>query len=263
MPTRKGLAIEDVLDAVVLRRGNCANAARDLGCSPQNVKTRLKTVGITARSRSEVLSLAAAALAKLREGLAADAARATRSARQERPDAVTVAARCHPDRQEYQLGRCRECYRERVERSRATPLPSHAVDPDVLAQLEGLPRAGPPERFPVLGARPVAADEQLAARVIATSPLNMAEFAALEAVARGGTYAAAAEAMGLPNLIVKQTCAAACEKLGVSTIVGAYHALGWLNPNYDETMVRELARLLRRVDAAMHDMILDLDRGAR
>lgn len=108
----------EVLLAVIASRGSLSNASETLLCTPANVGIIVKHAGVevprgTTRAATRDRRVIAVKERLLRDGwLDPDRSRP--------PETVTVAAACHPDRQLFQMRLCRECYADRVARSRAT-----------------------------------------------------------------------------------------------------------------------------------------------
>lgn len=118
--TRENRALTDrqrqVLGAIIGADGNLAEAARNLGCSQANAGIVAKSAGVSARLRGQRADAARSRLEA--DDAARDAARRETIAPTIDPGLTPDRADCHPARARYQLRLCRECYGERVARSR-------------------------------------------------------------------------------------------------------------------------------------------------
>lgn len=103
----------EVLEAIVAAEGNLTAASVGLYCSPANVGLVAKHAGVQAKTK---VQRAAAA----RSRLEVDTVAQVFAGRASVAETVTVAAVCHPDRQQFQMNLCRECYADRVHRSRSS-----------------------------------------------------------------------------------------------------------------------------------------------
>lgn len=220
----------EILEAVVKAEGRAADAADALGCTPANVTLLLRRLGLSAGRGGRQ-----ATLTNVSRWLA-DHSFARGPERTRAAETVTVPARCHPDRQEYQMGLCRDCYRERVDRSRANSI-------GVVQQEQ---------------ARPV--QRPSSGRMIAQAP-TPSQFRVLEALADGRSRQEAADSLGINERTVSSQLSDVYSRLGVDSIVGAYAALGWLRVDYNETMVVEFVDLLKRLDDAVHRAMRDAARA--
>lgn len=260
-----------LLQAVVDAGGNTSAAAHVVGCTPANVGMLLARLGL-GRGRDRRARVAAIEqylvdqafqTATSRKPVAAPPERrvdeaafartvASRPAASEMP---TVAARCHPDRQEFQMGLCRECYRERRERSMSTPVGVRPIDPKIAAELEAKPDPKAPRLHPIApgGAPPVGRLGQ---------PPTASQFRVLELIATGATYEEVAKQLDLSPRTVSSQVSDAAARVGARHVVEVFAKLGWLRPNYEETTAQELRMLLERVDAAIHRAIHDAERTA-
>lgn len=219
---------KEVLLAVIRSGGSFADAGERLGCTGANVAG---IVGSLANARGLARVRTWPAQAALAEKILAEGA-----------PPPQLPAKCHPEREEFQVGLCRECYRVRVERSKAAPIRRRS--PHEQREHEAIQKQ-------------LRGEDGRAGRSLGGSrsghpgdPLSPTHFAVLYRMASGETMHEAAASLEISEQTVKNHLSEIYHRLDVRGLVAAYGLLGWLKAPGDVRSEIDLHAALSAVEQA-------------